>query len=511
MFRTFINSIIAVVVLCSADAFAADSSKPSYMLEMVTPYSVRVLKNSCDEKLYGVPADDNCTRSPVTTGTMSVACGDAVHKITDPLQGVFSLPSSRVGYLENMGKKTDIIWEYEGTRITTTSNFTPDEKQQTIKMYLDKLAAEKLLTLQLGEHSDFDRSGTILFDKIRSSLPKYYRLKRSEKQSTQNRKEHGAGFQEDSAAYDLVPAPSRMFYKYGGYTGVVELVNIGFSDVPAPVVLKTNIINNVLPAFRSEDDNVKIVCKDSVLHVTNKSDSSLTLKRVSLYYDGIFIDHILDRPIELAPAATSDISLASVIGKDLKLDVKHSAMSAQEAWEKKVNFGFGVVYGHQSSASALLSRVTTSSAYELAENAVETALLVEHMESLTRVESAGKVAAPSKVQYDFTMEFAFGKASVKPEYLYKLETVGQAMQKLLNIKGIIEGHSDNVGSRAVNQRISELRADVAKQYLVKKYSIDPVRIQTKGFGMTKPIADNGTPGGRAQNRRIEARFVGADD
>lgn len=503
MFRTLIYSIIAVVVLCSADVFAADSSKPGYTLEMVTPYSVRVLKNSCDT------LRDNCTMLPVTIGTMSVACGEAVHTITAPLQGVFSLPSSRVGYLENLGKKTDIIWEYEGTRITTTSNFTPDEKQQTIKTYLDKLAAEKLLTLQLGEHSDFDRSGTILFDKIRSSLPKYYRLKKSVRQATQNRKEDVTGFQEDSAVYDLVPAQARMFYKYGDYTGIVELATIEFSDAPAPVEVKTNIIKNVLPAFRNEDNNVKIVFNDSVLHVTNKSDSLLTLKKVSLYYDGMFIDSILDSPLELAPAATSDISLASVIENDLKLDEKHSGMGAQEAWEKKVGFGFGVVYEkNKNSAPALLSKVTTSSAHELVENAVETARLTEHLKSLVSVEAAGKVAAPSKVQYDFTMEFASGKVSLKPKHLYQLDAVGRAMKNNLNIKGIIEGHSDNVGSRAANRRVSKLRAHAAKHYLVKKHSIDPARIQTKGFGMTKPIADNGTPAGRAQNRRIEARFVG---
>lgn len=501
MFRTLINSIVAVVVLCSADAFAADSNKPGYMLEMITPYSVRVFKNNCDT------LRDNCTKDPVTTGTMSVVCGEARHTITAPLQGVFSLPSSRVGYLENLGKKTDIIWEYEGTRITTTSNFTADEKQQTIKTYLDKLAVEKLLTLQLGEHSGFDRSAAILFDKIRSSLPKYYRLKRSE-----NRTERDAGVQEAPAVYDLAPTQSHMFYKYGDYTGNVELPRMEYSDFPASVMLTTNIINNGLPVYQNEDTTVKIMFKDSVLHVTNKSDSSQTLKRISLYYDGMFFDSILDHPMELAPAATSDISLVSVIEKELKLDEKHSAMSAQEAWQKKVSFGFGVDYGrNREDVPVLLGKVIVSSVHESVENPAETVRLMAHMKSLVSAETAGKVDAPSKARYDFTMEFAFGRASVKPEYLYKLETVGQAMQKRLNIKGIIEGHSDNVGSRAVNQRISELRADVAKHYLVKKYSIDPARIQTKGFGMTKPIADNGTPAGRAHNRRIEARFVGADD
>lgn len=401
--------------------------------------------------------------------------------------------------------------------MTPAANHAPDEKQQTVKTYLDKLAAEKLLTIQLNEHSDFDRSGTVLFDKIRGSLPKYYRLMRSASQA-QTLKKRVAETREDTAAtYVLTPAQSRMFFKYGDYVGTVELPTIEYSDFPTPVVLKTHIINNVLPGFRSEDSNVKIVFKDSVLRVANKSDRSLTLKRVSLYYDGMIFDRILERPLELAPAATADVSLASVIEKELKLGEKHSGMSAQEAWEKKVNFGFGVDYEKdKNSASALLGRVTTYSAHDLAENPVETARLVAHMESLASEKmlsagGAGTVAALSKTQYDFKVEFAFGKVSLKPEFLNTLDAAGQAMKKDLRIKGIIEGHSDNVGSRAVNQRISELRSNGAKQYLVKKYSIDPARIQTNGFGMTKAIADNGTPAGRAQNRRIEARFWGHTD
>jgi outer membrane protein OmpA-like peptidoglycan-associated protein len=66
----------------------------------------------------------------------------------------------------------------------------------------------------------------------------------------------------------------------------------------------------------------------------------------------------------------------------------------------------------------------------------------------------------------------------------------------------IEGHTDNKGSVAVNQKLSEKRAQAVKNYLVKK-GIAATRITAQGFGPTKPIATNATPAGRAKNRRVE--------
>jgi outer membrane protein OmpA-like peptidoglycan-associated protein len=66
----------------------------------------------------------------------------------------------------------------------------------------------------------------------------------------------------------------------------------------------------------------------------------------------------------------------------------------------------------------------------------------------------------------------------------------------------IEGHTDNKGNAAVNQKLSEKRAVAVKNYLVKK-GIDAGRITAQGFGDTKPITSNATAAGRAKNRRVE--------
>jgi OOP family OmpA-OmpF porin len=70
------------------------------------------------------------------------------------------------------------------------------------------------------------------------------------------------------------------------------------------------------------------------------------------------------------------------------------------------------------------------------------------------------------------------------------------------LKFEVDGHTDNSGSAAHNLTLSQERADAVKDQLVKM-GMDPTRLTTKGFGDSKPISDNNTPEGRANNRRVE--------
>ena len=69
-------------------------------------------------------------------------------------------------------------------------------------------------------------------------------------------------------------------------------------------------------------------------------------------------------------------------------------------------------------------------------------------------------------------------------------------------KFLIEGHTDNTGGEAHNQTLSEQRATAVKDYLTKA-GVDALRLHTKGFGATRPVASNDTAAGRSQNRRVE--------
>jgi len=67
---------------------------------------------------------------------------------------------------------------------------------------------------------------------------------------------------------------------------------------------------------------------------------------------------------------------------------------------------------------------------------------------------------------------------------------------------LIEGHTDNVGDRRTNQRLSEERAASVKQALINRH-VDEARLKTRGFGETRPIKPNKSAAGRANNRRVD--------
>ena len=102
--------------------------------------------------------------------------------------------------------------------------------------------------------------------------------------------------------------------------------------------------------------------------------------------------------------------------------------------------------------------------------------------------------------------FDFNKYDLKPASQVELDKVVQLMQDNPTVKIQIEGHTDNVGKAADNMKLSENRSKAVVSYLVSK-NISVTRLTSKGFGATKPIADNKTEEGKAQNRRTELKVV----
>ena len=112
------------------------------------------------------------------------------------------------------------------------------------------------------------------------------------------------------------------------------------------------------------------------------------------------------------------------------------------------------------------------------------------------LDSAGKVVLHG-------INFDTGKAAIKDDSKPLLDEIGKLLNDNKDLKLSIEGHTDNVGAKPTNQKLSEQRAASVKSYIVSNYKVDASRLVTKGFGDTKPIADNGTDDGKAQNRRVE--------
>ena len=98
--------------------------------------------------------------------------------------------------------------------------------------------------------------------------------------------------------------------------------------------------------------------------------------------------------------------------------------------------------------------------------------------------------------------FDINSAKVKPEAYPMLNEAVLIMKKNPDLKVEVDGHADSTGAAAYNMTLSEKRAEAVKKYFVDQ-GIDPDRLTTKGFGITKPAASNKTKEGRAQNRRVE--------
>lgn len=102
------------------------------------------------------------------------------------------------------------------------------------------------------------------------------------------------------------------------------------------------------------------------------------------------------------------------------------------------------------------------------------------------------------------VEFLSEQAELTPEGSKAILGVAELLQRQ-NVHIEVEGHTDNSGRRMTNQELSDQRAAAVRLRLITT-GIDPTRIQAKGFGSDRPIADNDTEAGRRRNRRIDFRI-----
>lgn len=108
-----------------------------------------------------------------------------------------------------------------------------------------------------------------------------------------------------------------------------------------------------------------------------------------------------------------------------------------------------------------------------------------------------------------TILFDFGKAELKPQARSYLDSVARVLAgRASGYQIIIEGHTDNVGSRRANQRLSEARAEAVADDLAQ-HGVPRERMSVKGYGADAPFASNATPAGRQQNRRTDVIISGA--
>jgi len=118
-----------------------------------------------------------------------------------------------------------------------------------------------------------------------------------------------------------------------------------------------------------------------------------------------------------------------------------------------------------------------------------------------KTESGTTLTVPEKVLFDFNEFF------LNPEAKKALHVVAEILRENPDKKVLVVGYTDNVGSDEYNMLLSLQRAQSVADFLIYVEGIDRHRIKIEGRGKENPIADNSTPEGRAQNRRVEIEIL----
>lgn len=116
------------------------------------------------------------------------------------------------------------------------------------------------------------------------------------------------------------------------------------------------------------------------------------------------------------------------------------------------------------------------------------------------------VEGADEVQLLEPIQFEFGKAVIKKDSYPILDEIVKLLKDRPELRLGIYGHTDSVGSDETNLRLSKDRAASVRRYIIGKGVADG-RLESEGFGETKPIETNDTPAGRAKNRRVEFKIL----
>jgi len=120
------------------------------------------------------------------------------------------------------------------------------------------------------------------------------------------------------------------------------------------------------------------------------------------------------------------------------------------------------------------------------------------------IDAIAAVGAEIRLSLDSALLFDVGKFEIKPEAESALSELASQLENYgADIRVTVEGHTDSTGSAASNQTLSENRAKSVWANLSGKMSAVPKDVTIKGYGASRPVADNATEEGRAENRRVD--------
>jgi outer membrane protein OmpA-like peptidoglycan-associated protein len=105
---------------------------------------------------------------------------------------------------------------------------------------------------------------------------------------------------------------------------------------------------------------------------------------------------------------------------------------------------------------------------------------------------------------DSSITCQIDKAEIRNKYYSHLKKVAEFLKKYPDTDAVIEGHTDSEGPYEYNLMLSQKRANSVRKYLIDQFDVPHWRLDAKGYGESRPIADNSTSAGRQSNRRVTA-------
>lgn len=238
---------------------------------------------------------------------------------------------------------------------------------------------------------------------------------------------------------------------------------------------------------------------------TSKDESSLTLSAKGDYaiYSSDLDLYYFTMPEEIRPVAASYIK-GNILDKETQMPlnarlqiknlstgrVAHESFSDKKTGEFLICLAQGEEYAFSISCEGYLFYSENFSTFEDKQ---------ERQIFLTPIKAGESIVLKN-------IFFETNSHSLLPTSFAELNTLIELMQKNPSLKLMIEGHTDNIGKEELNIKLSQQRAEAIVSYLTEK-GIEPSRLKAKGYGFSKPIADNNTEEGRAMNRRTEIKII----
>ncbi len=223
----------------------------------------------------------------------------------------------------------------------------------------------------------------------------------------------------------------------------------------------------------------------------------------------LYAASMLALTVAVAPACATKKFVRTEVGNvNSKVDTLSTSLEETQERTRRNEERIGVV--DQKAEAAGRSATDARGAADAAAAAART---VNGRVDTVATEVAANAAAARKLVFEVTLSedqgnFKFGGAELPDAARARLDqVVAQLKGDSKNVFIEIEGHTDNVGSKEINQQLGLERAEAVKRYLYEQHQIPLHKMNVISYGEDKPVSPNNTRDGRAQNRRVVVKVL----